>query len=309
MARRLRYVPEGGALVEVTCRTLQGRFLLRPSPNLNEIILGVLGHAQRRHPVEIVAYVFLSNHYHLLLWVQNAQQLADFMEYFNGNLAREISRATGWTDKIWSRRYQAIVVSDEEAAQIARLVYILSHGAKELLVAKVEQWPGVHCATPLLSGSPVEGTWFDRTSEYNARLRHEKSEARKYAHPEVVILSPLPCWRHLSPEAYRARIAQFVRDINDAAHRMQEEKGLKPLGSKAILAQNPFDRPEQPKKSPSPLFHAVRREVRKALWEAYAWFVAAFREAAERLRAGDLTAKFPSGSFPPPLPFVSDAPS
>ena len=309
MARRLRYIPEGGALVEVTCRTVQGRFLLRPSPELNEIILGVLGHAQRRSPVEIVAYVFLSNHYHLLLWVQNAQQLADFMEYFNGNLAREISRATGWTDKIWSRRYQAIVVSNEEAAQVSRLIYLLSHGTKELLVGTTEQWPGAHCVRPLLTGALVEGTWFDRTSEYNARLRREDFEVRKYAYSEMIILSPLPCWKHLNPESYRARIAQLVREIDNAARQEREEKGLKPLGPKAILAQNPFDRPESPKKSPSPLFHAVKREVRKALWEAYAWFVAAFREAAERLRAGDLAPKFPTGSFPPPLPFVSDPPT
>jgi hypothetical protein len=36
----------------------------------------------------------------------------------------------------------------------------------------------------------------------------------------------------------------------------------------------------------------------------YARFVAAFREAAEQLRAGDRSAKFPDGSFPPSLPFV-----
>ena len=63
--------------------------------------------------------------------------------------------------------------------------------------------------------------------------------------------------------------------------------------------------PEKPKKSPAPLFHAAKREVRKALWEAYAWFVAAFREAAERLREEDRNAGFPVGSFPPHLPFVT----
>ena len=43
MSRGLRFVPEGGSLVEVTVRTAQSRFLLRPSPALNEIVLGVLG--------------------------------------------------------------------------------------------------------------------------------------------------------------------------------------------------------------------------------------------------------------------------
>jgi hypothetical protein len=44
MSRRLRYIPEGGAVVEVTCRTIHSRFLLRPSPELNDIVVGVLAH-------------------------------------------------------------------------------------------------------------------------------------------------------------------------------------------------------------------------------------------------------------------------
>ena len=45
--RPLRLFPEGGALVEVTTRTVQGRPLLRPTPELWDIILGVLGRAQK----------------------------------------------------------------------------------------------------------------------------------------------------------------------------------------------------------------------------------------------------------------------
>lgn len=45
--------------------------------------------------------------------------------------------------------------------------------------------------------------------------------------------------------------------------------------------------------------------TRLALYQSYAWFVAAFREAAEKLRRGDRTACFSAGSFPPALPFVA----
>jgi len=40
--------PEGRALVEVTCRTPQSRFLLRPSPELNDLVVGVFGRASPR---------------------------------------------------------------------------------------------------------------------------------------------------------------------------------------------------------------------------------------------------------------------
>jgi hypothetical protein len=50
----------------------------------------------------------------------------------------------GWKEKIWSRRFQAIVTSSEEGAQVERLRYVLSHGCKEGLVARLAEWPGVH---------------------------------------------------------------------------------------------------------------------------------------------------------------------
>jgi hypothetical protein len=72
--------------------------------------------------------------------------------------ATQVLDRTGWSDKVWSRRYQSIPVSSEQPAQIERLTYILANGVKENLVARVEEWPGVHSAHALLTGEPVEGT-------------------------------------------------------------------------------------------------------------------------------------------------------
>jgi hypothetical protein len=123
--RKLRYAPEGGGTFEVTCRTLQARLLLRPSPELNQIIAGILGRAQRLYGVTLFCYSFLSTHFHLLARVRNTRQLARFMGYLNANLAKEVSRLTGWSGKVWERRYQAILVSDEERALTDRFLYIL----------------------------------------------------------------------------------------------------------------------------------------------------------------------------------------
>jgi len=98
---------------------------------------------------------------------------------------------------------------------------------------------------------------------------------------------------------------RLVSVIEQQAREAREVLGIQPLGVKAILAQKPTDRPTRRKKSPAPLFHAFTKAMRKALWDAYGWFVAAFREAAEKLRAGDRMANFPTGSFPPHLPFVT----
>lgn len=298
MARRLRFIPEGGALVEVTCRTIHGRFLLKPSRRLNKITLGVLGRAQRKHPVGIIALVFLSNHYHLLLWVADARRLSAFMNYFNGNLAKEAGRIANWRDHFWSRRYQSIVVSDEPAAQIARLEYILSHGVKEGLVRRPADWPGVQSVHAIVEGRPLRGAWVNRTKAFNATLRGKKLSKDDIESTETVSLSPLPCWAHLDATTYRERVAELIAGI---------EKAGRESSPAHAQPDSAYERPLRSKRSPAPYFHCASKRVRRELYAAYSWFVAAYREATERLSRGDPSPGFPKGSFPPPLPYVAHA--
>ena len=227
------------------------------------------------------------------------------MGYFLSKLAREVGRLTGWKEKIFGRRYQAIVVSSEEAAQVGRLRYCLAHGAKEDLVDKPRDWPGAHAVRALLEGEILEGLWFDRTQEYLARRRGETFDRLQYATREVLELDPLPCWEHLTPERRRARAAALMEDVESEAVTRRKRTGAKPLGVAAVLSQDPLQKPRKTKKSPAPAFHAASRAVRQGLREAYTAFVAAYRAAAEKLRAGARDVIFPCGSFPPALPFVS----
>ena len=263
-------------------------------------MIGVLGRAQRMHGMKIHALAVLSNHAHLLVSPESPQQLARFMEYVAGNIAREVGRLHDWREKLWSRRYRSILVSHEEAAQVARLAYILGHGVKEGLVERPQQWPGVHCAHALLAGIALEGTWFDRTAEYEARRRGDVVRDGEFATSERVILSPLPCWSMVDAGIYRERVAAIVRRIVEDGRQQRGGRGV--LGKRAILAQHPHDRPLHSDRSPAPAVHAASKEIRVMLRAAYWRFADAFREAAHRLRRGDRLVRFPLGAFPPPIP-------
>jgi hypothetical protein len=302
MPRRLRYVPPW-SLVEVTCRTVQGRLLMRPSPVLTGLTLGVLARAARLYPVKVHGYAFLSNHFHLLLTVESAQRLAVFMNYLNSNLAREAGRLIRWREKFWGRRYQAILVTAEEDAQVGRLRYLLAHGTKEGLVASPLDWPGAHCAGALVDGTPVRGRWHDRTLEFKARRRSLPLDPQAFVEEETLLLAPLPCWSHCDADEYRARIRSLVRDIERSARADAKSSGNRPLGRHALLLQNPHLEPNRIKKGPAPLAHAASAAARRALRQAYAAFLDAYRAAARSLRDGVLDAAFPAGSFPPALPF------
>ena len=304
MGRRLRYIPEGGAVVEITSRTVGARYLLKPSQEVNEVIIGVLARAQRFYEVPIHALVFMSNHYHLLISVEDACQMARFMNYVNGNLAKEVGIFNDWHEKYWSRRYQGIVVYNQEHEQVERIRYILSHGCKEGLVGSPQEWPGVNCAQALMEGISLKGLWFNRSRENNALRRGKAFHRLEFTAVETLTFDPLPCYHHLSKTAYRRWISEVVADITSettARHRLEKTV---PLGVRPTLAISPHERPSLPKNSWAPLFHAASKKARRELRDAYGWFVAAYREAVEKLREGDLSANFPPGSFIPSLAMI-----
>jgi len=110
--------------------------------------------------------------------------------------------------------------------------------------------------------------------------------------------------KHLTPEQRQKLVAAMATEIEGEAAAHRDRTGAQPLGRAAILAQNPLSQPVRTKKSPAPAAHAATRTVRRELRDAYFWFVAAYRAAAEKLRAGQRDVPFPLGRFPPPLPFV-----
>jgi hypothetical protein len=184
----MRFIPEN-SLVEITTRTLQGRLLLRPSPELTNLILGIVGKAQDLYGMTIHAFVFLSTHAHFLLSPSSAGQLAVFMQFVNANVAKEAGRLHVWRERFWSRRYRSIVVADEKAVH-ARLRYVLAHGAKQGLIGSSGSWPGPNCIAALTTGALLRGTWFDRSAEYFARQRGQTVFPSQFATTFDIQLTP-----------------------------------------------------------------------------------------------------------------------
>jgi hypothetical protein len=197
-----------------------------------------------------------------------------------------------------------IVVTREEAAQVDRFKYLLAQGCKENLVERLRDWPGVHSVGALLDGEPLVGHWFDRTQEHLARRRFSEIEPRRFVEAETVLLTPLPCWQHLPPAAYRLRVAELVDEIEREAAAERTRSGTGVLGPKAVLACHPHHRPATLAKTAAPLVHAASKAARDAFREAYRRFVRAFRGAAATFRREAPTTAFPVGSFPPAPPFV-----
>ena len=315
MPRGPRYLPPGWS-VEVTTRTICGFCLLPANSQFARIMVGILARAQEKYPVKIHAAIAASNHYHLILTPADVEQLADFMEFVNGNLAREAGRLNDWHGAFWADRYHLIPISPEPEALVERLRYVLSNTVKENLVARVADWEGLHCAEALIDGKPMPGMWYDRAVEYEVNRQAERKAARTgapveriergaFMTPYELKLSPLPCWEHLPTAQIRKQVAQMVAEIEADAAELREELGRDVVGMGKIRHQNPLHRPTRSKRSPKPPCHAASKAMRKRFRLACRAFTAMFQEASLQLKFGYANrAAFPKCSFPPTLPFV-----
>ncbi|MCP3998803.1 MAG: hypothetical protein GY722_27585, partial [bacterium] len=297
MARDPRAFTQPWRLVEVTSVTIQNRYLLRPSAELNDLVIGVVGRAQRKYEMPILCITVLSSHFHILLLAQDANHMASFMDFVNTNISKEVGTLHDWPGTMFPDRYHHIEVSDDPDDQIARLKYCLSNGVKEFLVDHVADWPGVQSAEALVSGKPLIGHWYNRSREYAARqLQKEKDiDEEDFATEERIVFSPLPCWEHLPEHEWRQRVAGLIAEIEEEGARARALEGKTSQGVKRILMTQPQHRPKKTGRSPKPRFHAKNPEVWKQMWEAWREIVTAFWEASERLLAGERDVEFPEG--------------
>ena len=290
--------------MEITCRTVQRRFLLKPSEELNNRIVGIVGRARAMYPVNLYLFVVLSNHMHLILSAPDSETVSSFMRYINSNIAKEAGRLHGWGDAFWSRRYRAIPILGDTAL-LRRMRYVLSHGCKEGLVAHPVHWPGVHCVAALTEGKALKGYWIDRTAMFHAKGKEDPARERTFRIPYEIHLTPPPCWTDRTDRERMALWREMADGIAVEEEHKREEEGNQVIGARNVLALDPHGFPSKSNSSRAPICHASDKQTRTWYRQAYRMFVDAYRYAAGRLREVESPTLFPDNCYPPPLAFLS----
>ena len=294
MGRPLRHF-EPGIPQFITSRCFQGRYLLKPSKEVNKIIGGILARAVEQYDIELYSFVFTSNHFHLLAKGpdKNPCLISNFVGYLKSNISKELSRLDDrkWQGTFFDRRFSAEPVLDDEAMQ-GRLQYILSHGVKEGLVSKVEDWPGLS-SLPEHLGVEREFSWQDRTAWY-----HMLGSKKGLEVPVInysLKISKLPMWKNEAQETIKDQISQLINEINS-------ESSTQVFGVNKLLAQNPKDMPKDIQRIARPLCHASSPDLYEEYKRRYEEFVSEYRQISFDFRKGDVGVEFPPHSFRPAPP-------
>lgn len=140
-----------GSVYELCFRTQDG-LPLTSARYLKRIIKGCLAAAQTKYRVTICQYLVMPNHIHMIVKVDNPEDVCRFVLYFKRESSHAINRLMGRTNRtVWVERYFSPMILDLDKV-IDRIVYILANPAKAGLVSSLSDYPNLSSWSALLNG-------------------------------------------------------------------------------------------------------------------------------------------------------------
>jgi REP element-mobilizing transposase RayT len=253
-----------------------------------------------RYGIEIFAFVFMSNHFHLLARSKSLQMHL-FMRDFQGQLARKLNRYWGRTGTFFERRYTATEVLGDDALA-DKLGYTVCNPCESNRVRHPKLWPGLSSWSIHKTGKPLVGKIVNRKLYWSLK---QKTENKGLSERQLIELATevyllemakLPKWEALDDDGYGEKVCETIEDY---AGDLAETRATPCRGAQKILTQKDDNRPNNPKKSPRPICHTncakTRQEYLEELWEV----TERYQDAVAKIRDDKTQISFPQGTIPP----------
>ena len=302
MARRPR-LWEPGTVYKDTSRTTDRLFLLKPTPEIRDIVGSSIARALEKYPVQLHWVDFNVNHLHrgFSLLPHQTENASRFLQLSNSLISRAINRLYGREGPLWSSRARVQPALDDDSV-ISAMLYSATNVVKDGLVESASHWPGLSSYPCLAHGKLLRFPYIDWTAWRKAGGSTKKLPPRKFTKWTTIKLAPIPAWKNLPRDKRQARFRSMVRDYEKKLASDIAAQGRSFFGLARLSKLDPFAKPKEKKPSkPAPLCHASSLATKRAYEEHWREILTAYREASARFRSGQIDVEFPSGMFRPPL--------
>ena len=278
----------------ITRRCSQRNYFLRPSAQINATCIFCLAYAAEMYGIQIHAFCFMSNHYHLVLTDPECR-LPEFQQWLNEFLAKSVNAALGRWENLWAPgSYSAVTLGGVEELESAedvldKIVYTLTNPVAAGLVKFSHQWPGLLSSPHRIGG---DGKTTGRPQGFFRRSGAVAESA------ELKLVVP-PAFGDMSVDEFRALLVTKIKDKERSIHLEFEAKGKTFMGAKKVLAQSPFGRPETRalQRRLNPRIACRDKARREKLIQQLKDFLVDYRTAWEAFCQGVRDVVFPAGTY------------
>lgn len=289
-----------------------------PTKFMNEIILGNLARAQRLYPVQIVAFVFERNHFHLILIVKDPEHVSAFVGYLKQEIAHAINRLLGRRKRtIWCEEYDSPTLLDFET-MMKYLVYLYTQPQKDSLTETMDEYPGVSSWNMLLADQ-TERRCSIIPRDVVPRLRNPQMPWREDEQVQSeleagrlgetkLLLSPF-AWKECFPETkhcydheLKSTLIARVRQTEEQIGAERRKAGSRVKGATALRKASMLEA-YTPIKFGKKMFCLASCKQNRIPF--IAWVKGIIQEAKhvyQLWKRGHTQVPYPAGLFSPPLP-------
>jgi REP element-mobilizing transposase RayT len=303
MGRPLR-VCLPGKYYFITNRCFDGQYLMRPDDKSKALIIGILARAVCKFNVELVCFVFMSNHFHLICRFPD-YNMAEFMSELTAQLCRRLNKLRGRSGPMFPRRYHdQILIGPGAIAD--KVAYVVNNPVKDALVAEAKDWPGVTSIHAQLNGGRITGEWYNGTLYNEMKQRGEEPDRQDAMESHTIQLTVPACIQGDNRQARNERLlAAITRHRRELWVELGGDADEPPevMGAEAVCQTDWRYRAgaiEYRKwakthrllcwsRQPGAIRTHYERRVREAGW---------YRYSAARRKTGEY-ARFPYGMYPP----------
>ncbi len=281
---------------------------------MTKIIQGMMARAQEKYPVQIVAFLWMPNHVHLIL-TGRANLISNFNNLLNGEIAQMIKRIFPglFQSNVWeSRPHEQLIKQPHDV--IEKLRYLYCNPAKANIVTSIDDYQGVSSWKMFTSGTHrLNFRWLPRrslkplpkilsTAQEHTLLKEleDKSPSEHYLtiHPYA--------WKKCFPESRNWSdddiFQQIVRNVRIFEQDLATKRRYFPKVKKDCNDPNPDYKPTS--KTPTPFVICSDKDKRRQYIQSYHNFRRTLSEAIQKIIKGKLkrpwTAKLiPRGGYLP----------
>lgn len=129
----------GGGVAHVLNRG-NGRATIFHSASEYESFISLLDEARGRHPVALLAFCLMPNHFHLVASVEESAELSAMMQWWLTSHVRRHHKRHRSSGHVWQGRFKSFPVQ-EDAHLLTVLRYVLMNPCRAQLVRSAWEWP------------------------------------------------------------------------------------------------------------------------------------------------------------------------
>jgi len=287
-----------GTTFLTTRRTTQRQFLTIPNPETNQILLYCMIYAANQYKIQIHAYFFASNHYHLSL-TDPLKNLPDFEAWLNRFSAKCLNAKHGRWGNLWDTgSYSAVRLREEfpgspnedSASEdiLDKIVYILTNPVAAGLVDRGYKWPGLWSSPSLMSSGHIEAK---RPSFFRANGDLPEKVRMKLTIP--------PGFTHMTPQEYSNLVMEKVREKEEEIQQSFKARGRKFMGAEKVKAQKKESSPNsyEPRRQLNPRVACRDKWKRIEILQRLKSFLKEYRIAFKKFQSGEREVFFPAGTY------------